>query len=883
MYDAKQITSSSSPTPPRHSKQSGFVDFGGAIDTGKEIGEIAQKEGKKLYQNLINRFSPIEELVNRAKKEGANIPAGENAKFLARAYLGIGKKIESVLNDSTISIDKNGNITKTGEGLKPIIDDIESRIDKNPYDITKDLKDFMVSKRTINDLQRPKFEGSNDNIVSQSQVNDAQNKLAQLSKKYGTDISIFEDTASRLYDYQRRVLYMLVDSGNMSKEMYDRIVKLNPNYIPFDRVLEEDIAGGTPVNKKRFSGAKSPIKKIKGSEKEIEDVIGSIIKNTATIIDRADRNKVSLSIAKMKDIFPDEISPVKAKMMPIKLSKSESADEKTIFRQSQFVPKGNIIEYYEDGKRKYIEVNKNVYEAMTGLNEETSGLLIKLLSAPANILRHGATLTPEFIARNPIRDQYSAWLQTSVGFKPFIDPMLAIADIVKKTDIYNEWLQSGGAYSGFVELNRKAVNKAAKELTKRPSVLRRLNIVADMQDLSQLMEQATRLGVYKAARRKGLSPIESGYESRESTTDFARRGDKVKGISSAIPFLNAGVQGSERSFRAFRKDPIGLTIKGLVAITIPSILLYLLNRDDEEYKEMESYKKALFWNFKIKGQWYRVPKPFLYGQIFGTMPEKLMEYIDSKDKNAMKLIKDIAFNSAEAVSPISGDPASGLLPTAIKPIIEVNANKNFFTDRDIVPQSKQDRLPSEQYTKYTSETAKLAGKVLNTSPAKLEHLLKGYLGGSAQYILDGTDFLVNSIKEANGEKIQKERPVEITDLPLIRGFTSKPPKSGNAQSIQDFYDNIDSIDALYNTYRDYIKIGRKEDAGKLLKKHPELAYGKITADAREKMSILTKRIDSIIASEIPDSEKRKEIDKIENLRLDFAKKMNAGLTAKKIK
>jgi hypothetical protein len=398
------------------------------------------------------------------------------------------------------------------------------------------------------------------------------------------------------------------------------------------------------------------------------------------------------------------------------------------------------------------------------------------------------------------------------------------------------------------------------------------------------MEQATRLGVYKAAIRKGMTPVEAAYQSRESTTDFARVGSKMKEISPVIAFFNAGLQGADKSFRNFSENKVGTTLKGLAAVTIPSVLLWLMNKDDDEYKEIPQWQKDLFWIIKVNGTFYRIPKPFLYGQIFGTLPEKFLDYANSKDKKLGDTLAESMSSIYGAVSPISGDPASGLLPTAIKPIIEVLTNWNFFTQRNIVSDSQQNKLPSEQYGKYTSETAKTAGKVLNVSPAKLEHLIRGYTGGSGQYLLDASDKLLNAIRKAGGKEVKPKRPIEAADIPLVRGFVVRDPKSGQAESIQKFYDNVDNIDTLYSTYRGYIKSGRKLDAESLYKKNPELALGKNSANIREQMSLYSKKVDSIIADKnMSNEEKRKKIDEIETERLEFAKKMNSYFDGKKRK
>ncbi|GAH77886.1 unnamed protein product, partial [marine sediment metagenome] len=187
----------------------------------------------------------------------------------------------------------------------------------------------------------------------------------------------------------------------------------------------------------------------------------------------------------------EPISRIRASMM--------AADERikqTIFGPSPYDPKGNIVKYWEEGKRKYVEVPAEIYRAMAGLNQTSMGLVTKILSIPAHTLRVGATITPEFMARNITRDQWVSFVQDTVGYRPGIDPIRAIADIIGKTDIYHEWMMSGGAYSTLQELNRQSVGRIIRDLKRDPGILRRINIISRAQDVSQMFEQATKVGAY---------------------------------------------------------------------------------------------------------------------------------------------------------------------------------------------------------------------------------------------------------------------------------------------------------------------------------------------------------------------------------------------------
>jgi hypothetical protein len=463
-------------------------------------------------------------------------------------------------------------------------------------------------------------------------------------------------------------------------------------------------------------------------------------------------------------------------------------------------------------------------------------------------------------------------MNTNFGFIPFVDSAGAIADILGKTETYYDWLRSGGAYAGFVELSRPELKKTYQDLMKRPNLLRSLNIVTQLGDLSLLFEQATRLGVYKAGIRAEQVPVEAGFESREATTDHARRGEKTRDINSVYAFFNPGLQGTDKTIRAAKADPVGFTIKGMALITLPSVLLYLRNRNDPDYKELPRWQKDWFWMTKFPGTntYIGIPKPFLYGQVFGTIVERFMEYLDTKDTRAFRNLTQSLYDS---VSPTSGDPAGGLLPTAIKPLIENATNWNFFKQRHIISDGR-----------HTTDTAKALGKIFNYSPAKIENLASGWFGGSGRYALEGGDLLINQIKKSAGVKVP-EKPKDMSRWPLVRGFfVQNPTETGQADSIEVFYENADRIKQQYNAYLELLKkTGKRDEAKEFIIKNPKLVFSKAFDKYSKAMSALNKQIDVILDSTtMAVNMKKDKIEKLERQRVFLATQANALLNEKKI-
>jgi hypothetical protein len=385
--------------------------------------------------------------------------------------------------------------------------------------------------------------------------------------------------------------------------------------------------------------------------------------------------------------------------------------------------------------------------------------------------------------------------------------------------------------------------------------------------MSQLLEQATRLAVYKRAVGRGLSPIEAGFASREATVDFARRGSKMGDVNKVIAFFNAGIQGFDKTIRNSIKHPFSTGIKGAMAITLPSLLLYLRNREDPEYQEIPRWQKDLFWIVRIGDVHWRIPKPFLYGQVFGSIPERFFEYLDTQDRSAFD---DLATSVIESTSPVGMNPIESIIPTAIKPLIENATNYNFFRKRAVVPEGVEGLAPPEQYSRYTSEAAKQLGQWLNYSPAKIENLLYGYTGGTGRHVLGAIDALTNAIKDEEKEG----RPPELADIPLIKGFVTRPAMGPSSESIQNFYENSKTIIAQRRSYNKKAREGDEQGALKIYEKHPSIEIAPDLVKIQTKLSELNKQIDQVSRSDFNINEKRNLIKEIDKERILWARQAN---------
>jgi len=404
------------------------------------------------------------------------------------------------------------------------------------------------------------------------------------------------------------------------------------------------------------------------------------------------------------------------------------------------------------------------------LNQESSNMIMQILSKPAGWLRAGATLTPDFALKNFARDSFSALVFTRNGFVPVIDHFRGLASLLKKDEIFHEYKASGALMSMMTSLDRDYTYNSIQKVIKGEG-WKQYNPIELARAFSEAVETSTRLGEYGKARSKGVSIADAALSAKDITLDFSKAGVFGKSANKIVPFFNAAVQEPARIVKAFKDDPKGTSARIGLYITAPSVLLWAMNHDQDWYKELPQYQKDLFWIFKAGETVYRVPKPFGLGVFFGSGPERMLDYFYDKDQKAMSRWAKTTF---DAFMP-------NIMPTVFSTISEWHSNYSTFLERNIVPQ-KELKLPNAmQYGPDTSTLAKFIGEKTDTSPRKLDYLATSLGGGMARQSLN----IVDAIK---GDRPYKN--------PYTTAFTIDPARS--PQSVQDFYEELNKAEKDHN-------------------------------------------------------------------------------------
>jgi GH24 family phage-related lysozyme (muramidase)/GNAT superfamily N-acetyltransferase len=422
-----------------------------------------------------------------------------------------------------------------------------------------------------------------------------------------------------------------------------------------------------------------------------------------------------------------------------------------------------------DGKQEYFEVNSPLLAELLTVPRGAPAL-VRALGAPKRFVTKAITSTIQFMAPNITRDTTSAATQSQSGFTPYIESLRGLKSYLSNDARFKEFRVNGGLFSGRVtSLQEENLNRSMLNFPSRNGFDTVGKALAGYGRVSASFEQGTRIGEFARATEAGANPLEAAYRGRMISGDFAQKGrNELWGwLLETISFANAGMRGTEtlltnmfavdgkarfNAKSAGKLARMAVTRFG-IAMVASTMLLWLLNNDDERYKALTTDEKSRFWHVWLpSGEHIQIPKPYGVGFIFADLPEIAMDFAKARLEGA-------AHNDAEGKRAIN-DAMSQLAfsvmqhfwfmdnPAIIAPTIEAMQNRKF-TGAPIVPANlsdlrgddlqyqRTDRTP-EVYRRF-SETLAKAG--INISPLIAEHYMKGFTGYLEAYMVDATESL----------------------------------------------------------------------------------------------------------------------------------------------
>ena len=736
------------------------------------LATVKQNLGE-IYTQTINRYAPLERLGNQAGKL-------QEVKSALTQHYGAG-------STATYHADYE---------LAPILKSVDEDA----------LKAYAIAQRDM-ELAGRGIKGS-DALEAETALNNL--------KAQGFNLDELEGAAQRLYAYQDNIVKTyLVDTGVMSQDAYNAMRGKNQRYVPFQRVMDE-VDKGLGISKQAGSVAsQNVIKGIKGSNRDIVDPIQSIVENTYKTVALGRRNAVARTLVSLKDSLPEgTIKPLEGE-----------------------VGNKSVISVFEDGVNKKYEVPQEVADAAKGMDEEQLSAVVKLFQPITSAFRTTATgANPEFFLPNVTRDLQSAFVNKGLNPLMFAKGM---ASYLKRDQLFQDFLKAGGQTSR-VSLDRPSIVRRASELTATGGVSWETlkHPVELLGRLGEVFEQPTRIALFSKElnklKRQGVPDnealVRAAEAAQEGTTNFARRGSKTANVNVLYAFLNARVQGVDQLARSFKKDPAGTAFRAALVSQAPALALYAWNREHPEYfddRYVSKYDKRN--NFIVMlpgGNYLKVPKGDV-GKL-ANPTEEFLAYLDGRpDVDAKGALKEALL----AFSPIQN--TGDLIPTAGRPVVENQMNRNFFTGRDIVPSWKkdypaQDQVASDTQPLYRQAADTLGSVGIQTSPAKLQNAARGYLTGYARLAEGATQ---NSFPQYPNPAAEGNSA--LNSIPVVRRFAGGAKRSEDEQAEMD-QSRTESLQKRISALRNgIIKGDINEREGNKKIQELEAQLGTVTTPAEE--------------------------------------------------
>ena len=649
---------------------------------------------------------------------------------------------------------------------------------------------------------------------------------------------------------------VLVDTGLWSEADADFLMS-NADYVPFFR--EDQLENGKgPKEFIRGLQVQAQEKKLKGSNKPVNDIFDNMVRWTQYSINRGVRNRSAVALAE------GAAEMGMARKVPVRAGND------------------NVVRVWKHGEEVLYSMDDPMFiPAFTGL-ESIALPSWKILSKFSNILRQSVVMYPLFSISQVPQDAFAAMFTS--GLKPQYAlriPVLAVKEFVKtlagKSKTHEELKMFGvtGVRDFTADMARVDAEVLAG-LKAEPGILNAIK--SKLHHIAMASDNAVRQATYEAAMAQGMSKSEALEKSFEIWNVRRKGSSQTLAIAGqVIPFFNAYLAAQNVAFNVItgrgtsptkRADAYKTLAATTASVMTLSLLYAMMNGDDEDYEDKPAAQRDRLLMIPGTGGMSIPVRKDLY-----TMPKIITEhtYLLMTDKgyeDGRKFRDSIKAALASALfSPTA-------VPQAIKPLVEVGINYDFFTGRPIIGQFQKKLEVERQFNDTTAELAKVLGNTGLVSPLSAEHLIRGMFGSVGGLVLYATNPILHS--DPNVERPTLSAREMLATLPGTSGFISREDQTGLKN---DFYVLRDEVAKVASTIAD-LKARSPEKIEEYLSSEDVIAkYGMSKAVNKmvEQLGKVRKQITQItnVPSDVmTGEEKQAQIKELKAIEKDMLKSIN---------
>lgn len=723
---------------------------------------LSERWKEKVIQGVFDQFAPIAKLDQAAYMQ-ARLSKGTDGALEATFFHG-----RPTITDGALDVEADG------QGLRGVLAELKGEHDlffawiagNRAEKLTQEGRENLFTPDDIAALRS----------LNQGTMDDGRSRAV-----------VYRDVLKQFNTYQKAVMDVAEQAGlidGSSRKLWE-----SEFYVPFYRVMEEGDGTAGPGQIGGLTGQKA-FKKLKGGKEPLGDLLANTLANWSHLLSASMKNMAANTAL-------------------------QAAEQMNIATRVREAEKGSLRVMVNGKERHYLVDDPLVLDALTMLNhQDWNNPAMKAMRSFKHALTVGVTSSPAFRARNLLRDSISSIAANDLGYNPLKNMAAGWKGTGKDSPTLHRLLAGGGAVR-FGSLNDGDQATYAKRLISRgvdssqilntpAKAAKALRSAWDTyQEIGDRLETVNRAALYEKLRAEGKSHLEASYAARDAM-DFTSAGKwaSVRFLTQIVPFMNARLQGMYKLGRGASADPRRfLAVAGAVAMA--STLLFLLNKDDEEFKQLPDWVRDTYWWVRIPGteKALYLPKPFEVG-VMGSVAERLTELALSGDDYQAG---DFASTAGSLLwNQLSMSP----VPQAFKPLMEAAFNYDSFRDRPIDSMG-QERLPAEErYTARTSASAVAAGQLTGISPQRIEHLVRGYFGWLGTQALNTADYLTRGITDLpSNPKSDLTNPDNWT---LFGDFVKAADPGSGSKYLTRFYEMQHQIDQLYASASEARKVGDLE-------------------------------------------------------------------------
>lgn len=744
----------------------------------------------------------------------------------------------------------------------------KSLIDEIPKNVRKDFQTYAEHLHNIDRVR----EGVP--VYKQYSADDSKRIVDEMLKKHPEFAQYTKDLNEWWNQFTKA---WLLDTGRISKESYEAMLKKYPNYIPTYRV--EKGFGGTGSLPNRVNVG-SGVKGAKGGESEIIPLEDSFLAQIDRIVSGTRKNDLYTSIIEEIRKNPEQMKSFGVLTKNKDILKNDSLDDflsEIDSRGLQEVKKGvGMVTAYVDGKPVSAYVNQDVLDALNLLNDAYatkagSRLIGEIGRKVTNPVKAGITgYNPLFAISNMIRDFPTLYIQSQHSMlKTTTGIGKAIKEMVTNGDLYKQYKALGGKQSGYYATGKGFEDAIGAKGLKavKGKVEEFLSIIGEggetIPRFAEFINSMEKYGDTKDAALRALK------DAGEVTVNFSRSAPVTKTLDGWTLYLNAAVQGLDKFGRTVKNAPLKTLGRSAAMITVPYAALMVANWDNPHYQDLNERTKQNYFCIPNYGgekdaegnpmTFIKLPVNREYGALLGSSLDVMYGLMNGQSwEEATRGFKETVDNNFNPPNPLNDNVLAPLL-------INLPQNKDF-AGRAIVPESLVNVSPKNQQDYTTSGVAKGVANVANflgdkglpmsdtlKSPKKIDYLIDQYGGYYGQVAQAATGGNVDNAA-ALGQNVAVE--------PFKQRFTADARFSSGP--VSDFYDAkekalIEKNDAKLE--------GKETSEGQIKSK----VYNKIS----KQMSELTKEEKDIQSSNLPKKEKDRKVKELRTKKNELAKGADA--------